>query len=140
MDEKTIICDTDVIIDYWNQNSNRHSFTKEVLENFIGLENVMLSAMTKMGLIVGAKNKDELNRINKNVHQFNIALINDNITNSAIGLLQLDKLSHGLAIPDAIIAATSIMVRAELFTFNVKDYKFINGLTFFNPVNKEQKQ
>lgn len=120
------------MIDYWNKNKQRHTATKNTLQNLIGLHNVMLSAMTKMELIMGAGNKDELNRINKNIHQFNIALIDDEITQSAIQLLQTYKLSHGLAIPDALIAATCIILQAELFSYNVKDYKFINGLMLYN--------
>ena len=132
MAKKTIICDTDVMIDYWNENNQRHVATKNTLENLIGLNNVMLSAITKMELIMGVSNKNELNRINKNIHQFDIALIDDNITLSAIQLLQNYKLSHGLAIPDSLIAASSIILQVELFTYNVKDYKFINGLTLYN--------
>ena len=84
-----------------------------------------------MELIVGANNKDELKRINKNIHLFKIALINHDITELAIELLQLYKLSHGLALPDAFIAATSIITQSELYTHNVKDYKFIDGLSLY---------
>jgi predicted nucleic acid-binding protein len=129
--KKTVICDTDVMIDYWNVNSQRHNATKNVLENLISLHNVMLSAMTKMELIMGASNKNELNRINKNIHQFNLALIDDNITQSAIQLLQNYRLSHGLAIPDSLIAATALILQVELFTYNVKDYKFIDSLMLY---------
>jgi predicted nucleic acid-binding protein len=129
---KTIICDTDVIIDYWNKNNQRHSYTREILENSIGVSNIMLSAITIMELINGAGNKNELDRINRDVHQFKIALIDNAITQSAIQLLQDYRLSHGLALPDALIGATSIILQSELFTYNIKDYKFIDGLTMYN--------
>ena len=81
---------------------------------------------------MGAGNKNELNRINRNIHQFNITLIDDDITQSAFQLLQTYKLSHGIAIPDGLIAATSMILQVELFTYNIKDYKFIIGLTLCN--------
>ena len=86
-----------------------------------------------MELINGAGNKNELDRINRNTHQFKIALIDDVITQLAIQLLQNYRLSHGLALPDAIIASTAITLELELFTYNIKDYKFIDGLALYNP-------
>jgi len=120
------------MIDYWNRNNSRHSYTKEILENYIGLNNIVLSAITKMELILGAQNKNELVAINNNADKFNIASIDNNITNLAITFLQDYKLSHGLALPDAFIAATAQISGWELFTYNVKDYKFIKGLTLFD--------
>ncbi len=64
-----------------------------------------------------------------------MALIDDGITTTAIQLLQNYKLSHGLALPDALIAATAMILKCDLYTHNLKDYKFINGLVIFNPVN-----
>jgi len=132
MATETIICDTDVMIDYWNKNNQRHHHTKNILENEIGVPNIMLSAITVMELINGAANKNELNKINKDVHQFQITLIDNAITQMAIELLQLYRLSHGLAMPDAFIAATCKILDCELFTHNVKDYKFIDGLALYH--------
>jgi predicted nucleic acid-binding protein len=35
------------------------------------------------------------------------------------------RLSHGLALPDAIIGATAIYYRIPLYTYNTKDFKFL---------------
>jgi len=40
--------------------------------------------------------------------------------------------SHGLQIPDALIAATAICHDMELLTYNVKDFKFIQGIKLFS--------
>ena len=58
-------------------------------------------------------------------------LINPEITLRSIDLINNYHLSHGLNIPDALIAATSIEVGLELFTFNIKDFKFIKHLNLF---------
>jgi len=128
-----VICDTDVMIDYLNSNSERHLVTKDLLENVIRTENLILSAITKMELIIGATNKPGLRSINKSIYRFTIASINDDITQVAIELLQDYNLSHGLALPDALIAATTIIAQFPLFTYNLKDYRFIDGIELYNP-------
>ncbi|GAB1447160.1 hypothetical protein MASR2M44_01510 [Bacteroidota bacterium] len=63
MAKNKIVCDTDVMIDYWNITSKRHSQTKTILEEIIGLDNIVISAITKMELLMGADNKSEESRI-----------------------------------------------------------------------------
>lgn len=134
MATERVICDTDVIIDHWNISNTRHIQTKNILENSIGIDKVILSGVTQMELLVGAMNKSELARINSNLKQFNIMMINNGINLLAVELLQEYKLSHGLALPDALIAATSLFTQFQLFTYNVKDYKFIKGLKLYQPL------
>ena len=132
METPKVICDTDVMIDYLNNNSKRHLNTKTLMESFIGTENVVLSAVTKMELIIGATHKKDMERINKSILRYTVAFINDQISQVAIQLLQDYKLSHGLAMADALIAATSIATGFPLFTYNLKDYKFINTINLYN--------
>lgn len=124
------------MIDYLNDRSERYLTTKFLIENVIGLENIILSAITKMELIIGATNKTDMQRINKNISQFNVAFINDPITQTAIQLLQNYRLSHGLVLPDALIAATTLVTQYPLFTYNLKDYKFISTINLYNPEEK----
>ena len=133
MAKKKIICDTDIMIDYWDTSQKRYSSTVEILDNQIGLDNIVLSAITKMELISGATNKNDLNKISKSLNRFNIALINNEITIEGFHLLEKYKLSHGLNLPDCFIAATAIVAELELFTYNVKDYKFISHLKLYKP-------
>ena len=131
MAKDKIICDTDVMIDYWDENQARHIQTKKILENNIGLSNIVLSAITKMELLMGASNKSDQSKINKKLERFNIALINNDVTLRALELIQSYKLSHGLSIPDSLIASTALITDLELFTYNTKDFKFISGLRIF---------
>lgn len=131
MAKEKIICDTDVLIDYWDISNKRHRETKEIIEHKIGLDNIVISAITKMELLMGAQNKIEESKINKNLHRFNIALINHEITKEALDFFQIYHLSHGLAIPDCFIAATSRVTGLELFTYNTKDFKFINKILLY---------
>jgi len=131
MAKKKVICDTDVLIDYWDTSQKRHVETRSILENNIGLDFVVLSAITKMELLFGAKNKADLGKINSKLKRFNIAIINNEITLKSFELLETYKLSHGLSIPDCFIASTALITKLELFTYNTKDFKFISGLKLF---------
>jgi len=127
-----IICDTDVMIDYFNPTKQRHLNTKQCLESKIGLSFVTLTPITKMELIIGVQNKVDLAILNKKIKHFNILLVNQEITSIALGLLENYKLSHNLAMADSLIAATAIFTGVELFTYNRKDFQFISALTLYN--------
>lgn len=43
------------------------------------------------------------------------------------------KRAHGLALPDALIAATALSNKAELLTRNTGDFKKVEGLTVLAP-------
>lgn len=67
MENKKIICDTDVIIDYFDQSNSRYKQTRSILDEKIGLRNVVISAVAKMELIAGAFSKQNLNLIKANI-------------------------------------------------------------------------
>jgi predicted nucleic acid-binding protein len=132
MAKNKIVCDTDVMIDYWDISSKRHIQTKTILEEKIGLDNIYLSAITKMELLMGARNKSEETTISKRLNRFNIVLLDNAITIEALHLFENYRLSHGIAIPDCLIASTTKVLDAELFTYNIKDFKFISKLKLFD--------
>ena len=128
MAETKIICDSDVMIDYFDLKSLRHTITKIKLEEEIGLENIMLSAISKLKLIAGATTKSDLLTIIKKLKRFSVILFFPTITSLSFELLETYKLSHGLALPDCLIAATVLKTDLEFFTYNTKDFKFIPKL------------
>ena len=112
---------------------SRHAITKSTLERTIKLDNVLLSAITKMELMLGAISKTDMAKISKRLTRFNIVLINKDITIESFNLIQKYRLSHGLSLPDSIIAATALISDFEFYTYNTKDFKFISGLRLFTP-------
>ena len=132
MGKSQIICDTDVLIDYFEADKPRHSQTKKIIDNDIALDNVVISIITKMELMAGAFNKAELRLISKNIHRLDTLLIKPEISLIASELIEEYTLSHNLFIPDAIIAATAIFADMELFTYNSKDYRYIKGLKLYS--------
>ena len=121
-----ILCDTDVIIEYMKGNK---AAKKEILE--IGIENIAVSSVSLMELFYGALNKRELNKIKKALNSFKIIHVDTRISNKAVELIEKYCKSRGLEPPDALIGATAIVGNIELFTYNSRDFKFIDGLRLY---------
>ena len=54
--------------------------------------------------------------------------IDEDISEKAVELITLYAKSHGLLIPDALIAATALVLGLPLFTRNISDFKYIPGI------------
>jgi predicted nucleic acid-binding protein len=121
-----ILCDTDVIIEYMKGNE---VVKKEILE--IAINNIAVSSVSLMELFYGALNKRELNQIKKALNNFKIIHVDTGISNKAVELIEKYSKSHGLEPPDALIGATAIVRNIELFTYNSRDFKFIDGLKLY---------
>jgi predicted nucleic acid-binding protein len=61
--------------------------------------------------------------------RFQIIPLNEQMSDTAVDLLRRYRLSHGLLIADALIAATLLVLKEPLLTKNQRDYRFIAGLT-----------
>jgi tRNA(fMet)-specific endonuclease VapC len=42
------------------------------------------------------------------------------------------SLSHKLSLPDGLIAATSLIENINLYTLNLKDFKYIKGIKLYD--------
>lgn len=94
----------------------------------MGSENVLIPSVSVMELYRGMQNKREMAEMQKKLSQYNILHYNEEVSKTAIELINKFKLSHNLQIPDAIIGAMSIVYTIDLFTYNKKDFKFIPGI------------
>jgi len=81
-----------------------------------------------MELLVGCRNKIELKNTERFLDHFQIIKLNSTISDKSLELLSSYNLSHGLLIPDALIAATAICERNSFATKNLKDFKYIKDL------------
>ena len=118
-----ILCDTNVIIEILKGNEK----TIKTIES-IGLKNIAISSVTVMELYFGALNKRELSKIKKHLKALNIVHFDNDVSELAVSMVESYSKSHGLQIPDAIIAATALSFEMKLFTLNLKDFKYIDGL------------
>ncbi|PJJ84224.1 type II toxin-antitoxin system VapC family toxin [Mucilaginibacter auburnensis] len=115
-----VLCDTNILIHAFNGRQNTIDKLHE-----IGLHQVTLSVITVMELYQGMSNKAELAQMKRKIKYYDVIEIDTEISKLATTLIENFKLSHGLQIPDAIIAATAVIYQIPLFTYNIKDFNFI---------------
>jgi hypothetical protein len=123
LDLVTII-DTDILIDAGRGIQQAVDCLKDIKSN----SSLAISAITQMELMVGCRNKLELQKLDKFLKQFQVVKVNENITDHSIELLRRYRLSHGLLIADSLIAATALSLNLPLLSKNQRDYQFIKGL------------
>jgi len=124
--DKIILCDSDVIIEFYR---NKPEIISELKK--IGQENIAVSTITAGELIYGALNKKELSQILKDLKNLIVMDIDKKTCDVFLDIMGKYVLSHKLALPDGFIAATAIANDVELYTLNIKDYRFIEGLRLY---------
>lgn len=124
--EKLILCDTNILIELSKKNS---SIIKELHK--IGLPNIAISSITAGEFIFGALNKNDLQKIKKALDAVKIIDTTEAISVKALELLERYSLSHKLDVPDAFIASSAIVMDVQIYTLNLKDFKYIKGLKLY---------
>jgi predicted nucleic acid-binding protein len=119
-----IIIDTDILIDVGRGDKTAIDCLQLIEQQF----QLTISVVTQMELIIGCRNKVELQDLRKFLQHFQILKLTEKITDRAIDLLEQYRLSHGLLIADALIAATAIEYDEAFITKNQRDYRFITDL------------
>jgi predicted nucleic acid-binding protein len=122
-----ILCDTNVIIEVLKKNP----VVIQAIEQ-IGLERIAVSVVTVMELYYGALHKAELKKIKRHLSSIQILHIDEAISVAAADLIERYAKSHGLQIPDALIAATSINLDLQLYTGNRKDFVYIENISLWS--------
>ena len=117
------LCDTCILIDYLRGKSDAQERLSADREKGLGM-----SSITYMELMVGALNKREVSVIKKAFSDFEIIEISESISIKAKNLIEKFTKSHGLLIPDALIAATALELGVPLCTANISDFRFIPDL------------
>jgi predicted nucleic acid-binding protein len=120
MEKGYIMCDTNIFISWFNNEKKTILKLQE-----IGLESIAVSVITVMELIQGIDNKEQLYKFKKKIKHYTIVDFTKEVSELSLQLIMNYKLSHNLQIPDAIIAATSVVFGIPLFTYNLKDFKYI---------------
>jgi len=122
-----ILCDTNILIEIYRDNATIIQSIK-----LLGQENLAVPDVTCAELFFGARNKIELQAISKDLESLQVLPVNTFISSLAVKLVKDYSLSHKLTLPDSIIGATAIYHGLKLYTLNVKDFKFIEGLELFS--------
>ncbi len=118
------IVDTDILIDAGRGIGEAVACLQDIERN----SSLAASIVTQMELIIGCRNKAELSEVEKFLRRFHILSITEAISDVAVDLLRQYRLSHGLLIADALLAATALVHHSPFISRNQRDYRFIAGL------------
>jgi predicted nucleic acid-binding protein len=116
------LIDTDVLIDVSRNNEAAIVFLDQLGDSW------SISIITALELIVGARNKKEVNQIDQLVAAYSAIPLTAEIGDSSYGLLRQFAKSHGLRVFDSLIAATAIDEDLTLVTKNKKHFQMISTL------------
>jgi predicted nucleic acid-binding protein len=121
---KLVVVDTDILIDAGRGINEAIDYLQELAHS----TKLAVSVVTQMELIVGCRNRAELQALEQVLRRFRILKIDETISDKAVELLQQYRLSHGLLIADALIAARALGWDCPFVSKNQRDYRFITNL------------
>jgi predicted nucleic acid-binding protein len=123
------LTDTDVLIDA------QHGVGSAVV--FLSTQQasggIQVSVVSAMELIAGCPNAAALATVQRFLNGVTVLPITPAASQKAYQLMESFFLSHGLAIADALIAATALEHGLELYSRNVRHFGMIPGLVVTRP-------
>ena len=125
-----ILADSTILIDLSRGNEEAILFCDDARKKG---QNIAISVMSSLELVIGCRNKRELNKTSKFLADFIVIDISIPISKRAYQLMLQFNMSHGLIIPDAFIAATVLEENLELVTSNVRHFEMIPGIALKKP-------
>lgn len=88
-----------------------------------------INTIVYLELIQGTQNEQQLRDTEAYITRFTLLSLTPAVSTKAIELVRIYARTHGLRLPDSLIAATCIEENLPLLTFNVKHFRSIQGLT-----------
>ena len=123
------LIDTDVLIDALRGSGQSKRFLFE--QHTQG--GIQISVVSAMELIQGCRNAAERNSLLKSMSTWNVLPIGPSASLKAYEWMLSFSLSHGLEIPDALIAGTAAERNLVLFTRNTRHFQMISEVTLEQP-------
>jgi tRNA(fMet)-specific endonuclease VapC len=124
--KKIILCDTNIFIDYF------HDDARVIQElDYLGFDRLAISVVSVAEIYFGMRKRETV-KTRELIRKFNLLHLDKNASKLFIQFM-LGYKDMGIAVPDALIAATTVSNNVELFTHNRKDFNFIEGLKLYNP-------
>jgi hypothetical protein len=123
------LIDTDIVVDAAGQVPDAIAFL--TFQRATG--GIRVSTITAMELVSGCRNALELERLQQFAAQLTLVPVTAAASQKGYDLMQSFFLSHGLLIPDALIAATALVEQLPLYTRNVRHFRMIRALVVTAP-------
>ncbi len=101
---------------------------KAALKRLVESHESALEATVYIECLQGSKANREKQIIKKYLSRFPLLYHTPQISQRAIAIIDQYSNTHGLLLPDAQIAAVCLEYDLTLVTYNVSDFKFIQGL------------
>jgi predicted nucleic acid-binding protein len=98
--------DTDILIDAGRGIPD----AVDCLRDILAQSSLAIGVVTQMELMIGCRDKTEKQKLDTFLLRFQIVPLDGAISDKAVELLDLYRLSHGLLIADALIAATALVL------------------------------
>ena len=125
-----ILADSTILIDLSRANEEAILFCDDERKNW---QKIAISVMSSMELLIGCRDKRDLNSTLKFLADFVLIEISTPISKRAFQLMLQFNMSHGLVIPDAFIAATALEENLQLVTSNIRHFEMITGISVKKP-------
>lgn len=123
------LIDTDVLID----SGRGLAEAKQFVSDQYRAGAIRISIISAMELIRGCRNARELRQVQTLLSEMTILPVSTAASETAYRLVEALYLSHGLAVPDALIAATAIEHALAVYTRNTRHFEPISGLRVIRP-------
>ena len=116
-----VLIDTCIIIDYLRGNNSVDFSSKGILINPVVELEILQGVRNKAEMRLAIKTMDNFKRIEYSTECFELAKI----------LIIRYTLLHSLKLPDALIAASCLIYDLPLWTYNIKDFTYIEGMKIY---------
>jgi predicted nucleic acid-binding protein len=121
------LVDSDVLIDVSRDRSAAIEYVEALPDRWV------ISQVTAMELLVGARDKNEIARLDKFLAAFPVVPLDPSIGERAYWLLRTYARSHGLHVFDSLIAGTALECGLALVTRNRRHFSMIQDLVLVVP-------
>ncbi len=122
------VIDSNILIDAMNGIVDAFAFLEEQQ-----MAEIQISIVSAMELIAGCRNKIEMTELQRFFQKCTFLPVTATISQVAFQLMESFYLSHGLTLPDALIAATAIEHDLTLYTRNTRHFRMIPQLKINQP-------
>jgi len=100
---------------------------------FIEGLDAVIDATIYIECIQGSKSNQEKRIIKTYLENFPLFLITPDISKRAVEIIDSYSNSHGLLLPDALIASSALENDLTVVTYNIGDFRFIKDLKYLKP-------
>lgn len=117
------LIDTCIIIDYL-RGSPAIDFSHQ---------EIVMNPVVELEILQGVRNKREQKEALRLMESFKRVEYSPECFELAKILILQYSLSHSLRLPDALIASSCLIYDLPLWTYNIKDFVFIEGMKIYQP-------